>query len=128
MQSYFLRTGTGGTDWLPERNKATVKREADLGMEIGTHTYSHADLRKLSADEVAEELSKGAPGYTDITGGEVTLMRPPYGENFRKHTEQHPLPDDPLGRRHSGLAVQGSPEHLRYHDGSDPGRFDCSDA
>lgn len=33
----FFVQGQAAQDWLPERNKATVKREADLGMEIGTH-------------------------------------------------------------------------------------------
>lgn len=88
----FFVQGQAAQDWLPERNKATVKREADLGMEIGTHTYSHADLRKLSADEVAEELSKGAQAITDITGGEVTLMRPPYGETSASTQSSIPYP------------------------------------
>lgn len=88
----FFVQGQAVQDWLPERNKATVKREADLGMEIGTHTYSHADLRKLTADEVSAELSKGASAITDVTGGEITLMRPPYGETSASTQSSIPYP------------------------------------
>lgn len=76
----FFVQGQAAQEWLPERNKDTVKREADLGMEIGTHTYSHADLRKLSEDGVIDEVQRGIQAITDITGGEVNIMRPPYGE------------------------------------------------
>lgn len=88
----FFVQGQAAQEWLPERNKDTVKREADLGMEIGTHTYSHADLRKLTADGVAEEIQKGKQAITDITGNEVSIMRPPYGETSSETQDSIGMP------------------------------------
>lgn len=55
-----------------------VKREAKLG-EVGTHTYSHKNLNKLSVEELAEELRLSREAYQQVLGYEPKLLRPPYG-------------------------------------------------
>lgn len=55
-----------------------VKREAKLG-EVGTHTYSHKNLNKLSVEELAEELRLSREAYEQVLGYEPKLLRPPYG-------------------------------------------------
>lgn len=55
-----------------------VKREARLG-EVGTHTYSHKNLNKLSEEELAEELRLSREAYQQVLGYEPKLLRPPYG-------------------------------------------------
>lgn len=55
-----------------------VKREAKLG-EVGTHTYSHKNLNKLSEEELAEELRLSREAYEQVLGYEPKLLRPPYG-------------------------------------------------
>ena len=53
-----------GTFFLIGRNvgvyPSVVKRMAKDGHEIGNHTWSHADLRRLSASEVTSQLDKTA--------------------------------------------------------------------
>lgn len=56
-----------------------VKREYDLGMEVGTHTFSHVQLTKLSGDALDEEISKSVDAIKEATGVKPVLMRPPYG-------------------------------------------------
>lgn len=56
-----------------------LKREYALGCEIGTHTYDHAWLNRLSADEVKEEIKKGSDAIIREIGVAPTLMRPPGG-------------------------------------------------
>lgn len=56
-----------------------LKREYALGCEIGTHTYDHAWLNRLSADGVKEEIKKGSDAIIREIGVAPTLMRPPGG-------------------------------------------------
>ncbi len=59
-------------------NEAEIKRAYDMGFEIGNHTWSHANLTSKSAEEILQEISKGADKLSAITGLEHFLVRPPY--------------------------------------------------
>lgn len=56
-----------------------IKRAHDMGCEIGTHTYSHVNLNKLSVAEMQNELKKSCDAISSITGEEVKILRPPEG-------------------------------------------------
>ena len=56
-----------------------VKRMYDEGHELGNHSYTHAQLTKLSADGVRAEIRKCDDAIYDATGVYPTVMRPPYG-------------------------------------------------
>lgn len=60
-----------------------LKRAYSLGMEIGSHTYSHQNLNALSKDGIAKEISKTNKAVKKIIGVKPTLLRPPYG-NYNK--------------------------------------------
>lgn len=45
------------------------------GYEIGNHTKDHADLSRLSANQIANEIAGGPPG--------TRLFRPPYGAGVK---------------------------------------------
>jgi len=52
----------------------------DLGMELGNHTHSHANLRSLDASEVQEELARNVAEITDIAPeAEVVTLSLPFG-------------------------------------------------
>jgi peptidoglycan/xylan/chitin deacetylase (PgdA/CDA1 family) len=55
-----------------------AKFVADMGFEIGNHTYSHPNLRKLSCTEIQEELTKTQEIIKSTTGVTPALFRPPY--------------------------------------------------
>jgi len=49
------------------------------GHHVGNHTYTHADLRKLTAEQIRQELQK-TESFIDACGPRnYKLMRPPYG-------------------------------------------------
>lgn len=48
-------------------------------VEIGNHTWTHPQLNKLPADRVASELTRTANAVKEVTGKQITLMRPPFG-------------------------------------------------
>jgi peptidoglycan/xylan/chitin deacetylase (PgdA/CDA1 family) len=59
--------------------KSELKREFELGMEIGSHTYSHKNLKTLSKSEISSEISKASKAIENIIGEKPSLLRPPYG-------------------------------------------------
>lgn len=58
-----------------------LKREADLGMEIGNHTYNHQVLsyQDVDAELIRKELGDTNDLVEQVTGKRPTLMRPPGG-------------------------------------------------
>lgn len=64
---------------LLDRNKSTLTRMADEGHEIGSHSWGHASLNKLSLESVQSDLLKTHNKIYEITGIAPKLMRPPYG-------------------------------------------------
>lgn len=56
-----------------------VKEIDERGFEIGTHSNTHPDMTKLSADAMEKELTTCVDMIEKITGKNVELFRPPYG-------------------------------------------------
>ena len=48
--------------------KDLLKRELDLGCEIGTHSWNHPDLTTLSDGQVKEQATKSIAAIKDATG------------------------------------------------------------
>lgn len=57
----------------------SLRRAVALGCEIGNHTYSHNNLKNLSAAQVQSALQATSQAVRNQTGAEVRLLRPPYG-------------------------------------------------
>lgn len=62
-----------------ERNPQLIKLIADDGFEIGTHSYSHKNMAKMSRQQIENELWRSSMDIYSITKQKVTLFRPPYG-------------------------------------------------
>ncbi|MET7688153.1 polysaccharide deacetylase family protein [Streptomyces sp. NPDC005483] len=58
---------------------ALVRAEVRAGHEVGNHSYSHPDLTKLGAEQVAYQLNRTSAAIKAATGTAPTLFRPPYG-------------------------------------------------
>ena len=61
------------------RYASSVNRAVEMGCEIGNHTNSHANLTKLSSNEVASQISATNNAVYNATGVYPQLFRPPYG-------------------------------------------------
>lgn len=59
--------------------KDTIKQASKQGCEIGSHSYSHANLGTASLSTIDSELSKTEEKIKDILGYYTPVMRPPYG-------------------------------------------------
>ena len=63
---------------LPKAPEA-VRRAADMGCEIGSHSYRHANLGKM--DQAAQQADQAAADalFQEVLGTTPALLRPPYG-------------------------------------------------
>lgn len=61
------------------RYPETIKRMEELGCEIGNHTYSHADLTDLEAEQIQAEIESTNQELTNVLGYGAKLVRPTYG-------------------------------------------------
>ena len=56
-----------------------TKREEQIGCEVGSHTYSHQNLNKLSGEEIQDDISNASRIYEKTLGHTLYLVRLPYG-------------------------------------------------
>lgn len=68
---------TGG--WV-ESYPDDVKMIAELGHDLGNHSENHKQMSQLSKEECIEEIMKVHEKVKELTGKEMTLFRPPYGD------------------------------------------------
>lgn len=68
---------TGG--WI-EKYPDDVKAIAAAGHELGNHSENHKQMSKLSKEQCMEELKKPHDKVKELTGIEMSLFRPPYGD------------------------------------------------
>src|SRR5699024_4859318 len=57
------------------------------GHEIGNHSISHANLNAVKRQKAEQEIINSKQMIEDVTGEEITLFRPPYG-NFEDDTQK----------------------------------------
>ncbi|KAL1744460.1 carbohydrate esterase family 4 protein [Schizophyllum fasciatum] len=56
-----------------------IKYAHDQGHQLGSHTWSHADLTTLSWDQIHDEMWRVEQALQKIVGVTPAFMRPPYG-------------------------------------------------
>ncbi len=62
-----------------EKYPELVRRMADEGHEVASHTWDHKILTELSPERIREELRRPSEEIERLTGRRPTLMRPPQG-------------------------------------------------
>ena len=71
----FFMTGS----WV-ESFPEDVKYIASQGHDLGNHSESHKNMSQLSDEEIRSELQAVHDKVKALTGQEMTLFRPPYGD------------------------------------------------
>ncbi len=64
-----------------------IRRIVAEGHEIGNHTWTHPNLKKLSDEAVRRELNKTRDAIVSACGVQPRTMRPPYGAMYQKQRE-----------------------------------------
>lgn len=77
----FLSTAYINREFITGRrclSEVEVRALAAEGMEFGSHTVTHPQLKQLARDRITHELSASKRSIEEITGSEVTLFSYPY--------------------------------------------------
>ncbi|MFV0379776.1 MAG: polysaccharide deacetylase family protein [Anaerorhabdus sp.] len=69
-------------------NMDIVSQLLENGNELGNHTWDHADLKKLSSDEIKLEFDKTDEKIRSISDQKNIFYRPSYGDYRKKIREQ----------------------------------------
>ena len=64
---------------LAKKSPEILRQEEAEGHEVGSHTMTHANLKRSTLEELKWELSAVNSTFVEILGHAPTLMRPPYG-------------------------------------------------
>lgn len=78
----FLTSGLIGKIFLTGReclNEQEILELVARGIEFGSHTVNHPQLKGLSSDEIIHELADSKKMIESITGSQVSLFSYPYG-------------------------------------------------
>ena len=65
--------------WI-DKYPEMVAEISSRGFEIGTHSSTHPQMSKLSAEKCRDELTTSCRKLVDITGKPVQVFRPPFGD------------------------------------------------
>lgn len=65
--------------WV-EKYPEEVKKIAADGHDLGNHSATHPHMSQISAEQIAEELQSCHKKVKDLTGIDMELFRPPFGE------------------------------------------------
>ncbi len=71
----FFMTG----EWI-EKYPEDVKAIAEAGHDLANHSMNHKEMSKLSNEQCKEEIMKPHQMVKELTGVEMQLFRPPYGD------------------------------------------------
>ncbi len=79
----FARHGARATFFVQgrnaNRNRSILARAVAEGHEVGSHTWSHINMRASSREQILRELDRTADVIEEATGSRPKVMRPPYG-------------------------------------------------
>lgn len=64
---------------LMVNNQEIVNYVLQNNSEIGSHTYSHKNLKRISKNDISNEIETTQSIFKSITNQELELLRPPYG-------------------------------------------------
>lgn len=69
-----------------------LRRAAEMGCEIASHSFSHRDMTQLTAAQIETEMQAAAARITAVTGTPPRFFRPPYLAVSDAMFAQIPLP------------------------------------
>ncbi|MDZ4076355.1 MAG: polysaccharide deacetylase family protein [Hylemonella sp.] len=116
---YAVSSKIGGTNsWdqglvaeKPLMTEADWRAWLAAGMDIGSHTRTHADLNQTSADQAREEIAGSKRELENTLGYEVRHFCYPYGRFGAEHSQM---------AREAGYVTATTTRRGRMHSGDDP--------
>ncbi len=82
VKTTFFMCGYWVNDYPEE-----VKKIAEAGHDLGNHSSTHPHMSQLSTEQIKKELDDTHAKVKELTGVEMDLFRPPFGEYDNKVVE-----------------------------------------
>lgn len=79
LDQYGVKTTFFLVKFWAEKFPEDVKEIAARGHEVENHSATHPDMRKLSVEQIREELGSTGTTIESLTGVRPRLFRPPFG-------------------------------------------------
>lgn len=79
LQTYGVKATFFVVGKQAERYPEVLLRIQAEGHEIGSHSYAHTNMEKLTPEQIAEDLNKTDEAIAAVTGEAPALFRAPYG-------------------------------------------------
>lgn len=80
MKKHSVKCTFFAVEFWTVKHPEYIKKIADDGHEIGTHSSTHPYMSKLEEKAIEKELSTSSEAIEKVTGKKVELFRPPYGD------------------------------------------------
>jgi peptidoglycan/xylan/chitin deacetylase (PgdA/CDA1 family) len=91
VQATFFVSAHHLNDITKEPYTSLIKQAFKDGHLIGSSTYSHKNLEKLSIEEQWQEMKRNDNAINKILGVRPVYMRPPFGSGLKNQTLQATL-------------------------------------
>lgn len=66
-----------GSNIVPDSAKV-MKNAFCAGCEIGNHSFAHADMTKMTAEEIKKDIAETSRRISAVTGSSPAFFRPPF--------------------------------------------------
>lgn len=67
-----------------EMYESVLRATVASGQEIACHTWNHKNLTEISSDRARSQITQVNDLVYEMTGYEIKVLRPPYGDNDKK--------------------------------------------
>ncbi len=83
-EKQIAATFFAGGDWMRTHPAELHRLAANPRFEIGSHSWSHPDMRQLTQYRIGEEVQRTVVELQSLTGRTTCLFRLPYGSGSEK--------------------------------------------
>lgn len=80
LETYQVRASFFVTGMWAEKYSEEVKAIHDKGHDLGNHSQDHRNMKGMSREEQAREIREAGQIVRELTGIQMDLFRPPYGD------------------------------------------------
>ena len=80
LETYQVRASFFVTGMWAQKYPEEVKAVQEKGHDLGNHSQDHRNMTGLSREEKAQEIRAAHQAVGELTGVQMELFRPPYGD------------------------------------------------
>ncbi len=80
LDEYDVKCTFFAVEFWVDKYQEFAKKIVERGHELQTHSSTHPNMSKLTREQIKQELTTSKQKIESVTGAQVTLFRPPFGD------------------------------------------------